>query len=498
MNSGKVLLINPWIYDFAAFDMWSRPLGLLYIGGVLRANGYEIKLVNCLDRYHPELLKFQNLVRPKGDEFGCGKFYKEIIEKPAVLKNVPRRYGRYGLPLHIFRKILSEQEKPDVVLVTSGMTYWYPGVFEAIREVRKNFPGVPVVLGGTYATLCYDHAVENSGADYVVKGEGEMQALNLVDDLLGKINNSSDNMNAIEIFHSQHSPPPGLPHQGGGNLVFTPSPLMGEGWDGGESLSDSIDDYPYPAYDLLTDKGSLAILSSRGCPLGCTYCASKIVAGKFRQRNPVKVADEIEFCINAFGTENFAFYDDALLINPEGHISVILDEVIGRGLKCNFHTPNGMHASQISGFLARQMLEAGFKTIRISLETSNPERQRRIGNKIDDEGFKNAVENLKTAGYEGKDIGVYVLIGLPGQDMEEITESIKYVHECGAVTKIAVYSPIPGTVEWKRAVEEFGLDRDADPLLHNDSIFPVRSGGMTLGDFQKAKAFALECNERRN
>jgi hypothetical protein len=38
------------------------------------------------------------------------------------------------------------------------MTYWYPGVVEAIARVRARFGAVPVVLGGVYATLCTDHA----------------------------------------------------------------------------------------------------------------------------------------------------------------------------------------------------------------------------------------------------------------------------------------------------------------------------------------------------
>jgi len=64
-------------------------------------------------------------------------------------------------------------DRPDIVLVTSMMTYWYPGVFEAIRIISDLLPGTPVVLGGNYATLCRDHAVQNSGADVVLPGEGE-------------------------------------------------------------------------------------------------------------------------------------------------------------------------------------------------------------------------------------------------------------------------------------------------------------------------------------
>ena len=451
MHNGNILLINPWIYDFAAYDMWTEPLGLLYIAGLLRKNGYRINLVNCLDRYHPDLLKLQNRKEPKNDQFGCGKFHKEIIERPPLLEDIPRRYGRYGLPHRIFLKELAKTEHPDVVLVTSSMTYWYPGVFAAIREVKEYFPGVPIILGGVYATLCYDHAVQNSGADYVVSGEGEIQALKLVAQLTGK---GSHRLN----------------------------------------LPRNIDDYPYPAHDLLTSRDSLAILSSRGCPIGCTYCASKLVAGSFRQRDPMKVVDEIEFYYREFGTKNFAFFDDALLLNPEQHISVILEEIISRKLDACFHTPNGIHARQIIAPLAQRMFRAGFKTIRIGLETSDEDRQRSTGNKINSEEFREAVENLKAAGYTGKDIGAYILMGLPGQPLEEMFESVRYVHKCGAMAKLAIYSPIPGTEEWKKAVEEFGLDPDADPLLHNNSIYPMRSGDMTVQDFQEVKAFALKCN----
>ncbi len=452
----NILLINPWIYDFAAYDMWSRPLGLLYIGGLLRANDYHVSFINCLDRYHPELLKYQNLTKPKNTKYGCGKFHKEPIERPSVLRHVPRKYGRYGLPLEIFQKERNRAERPDVVLVTSGMTYWYPGVFEAIRQAKEHFPDVPVVLGGIYATLCYDHAVENSGADYVICGEGELKVLELVNNLTG---------------------------------LNPPNPLFQRG-------NLSIDDYPYPAYDLLTSQESLAILTSRGCPMGCTYCASNLVAGEFRQRDPIKVADEIEFYYNNYGTRDFAFYDDALLLNAEDHICIILQEIIRRGINCKFHTPNAMHAGLIDRSLAKLMFKSGFRTIRISLETSNIDRQKATGNKVTLEAFRDAVKYLKEAGYSGKEIGVYILICLPEQSLEEMFDSIRYVYECGATTKLAIYSPIPGTEEWQKAVAQGKIDANADPLLQNGSIYPIRPNGVTIDDIQKVKAFALECNNR--
>ena len=66
MLKGRLLLINPWIYDFAAFNLWVEPIGLLSIASILREHGYELDFIDCLDRYNPELLKLQGLSEPKG------------------------------------------------------------------------------------------------------------------------------------------------------------------------------------------------------------------------------------------------------------------------------------------------------------------------------------------------------------------------------------------------------------------------------------------------
>ncbi|PJA54883.1 MAG: radical SAM protein, partial [Candidatus Marinimicrobia bacterium CG_4_9_14_3_um_filter_48_9] len=91
----RLLLINPWITDFAAYDLWLKPLGLLYIGAYLRAAGYEIDLIDCMDRNHPSV---SGLMKP-GDSKpdGRGKFYKTELPKPESLHHIPRRWGRYGI-----------------------------------------------------------------------------------------------------------------------------------------------------------------------------------------------------------------------------------------------------------------------------------------------------------------------------------------------------------------------------------------------------------------
>ena len=453
MSKGRVMLINPWIYDFAAFNLWVEPIGLFSIGSILRQHGYELDFIDCLDRYNPDLLKLQGLSAPTGSAYGTGKYYREPVEKPEVVKHIPRRFCRYGITPGIFESELDKRTKPDVVLVTSKMTYWYPGPHEVIRRVKQRYPDVPVVLGGTYATLCHKHALEKSGADFVVRGEGEFPALQLVDQLTG---NRSD---------------------------YAQFPTH-------------INDYPFPAHDLIRKLDFAAVLTARGCPMTCSYCAVPLVSPGFRQRAPHQVVDELQWCYEAFGTRNFAFYDDALLLNARKHIHKILDLVLDCGLKFYFHTPNAMHAQVIDAELAHKMYAAGFKTVRISLETSNVTRQKLTGSKVTNNGFTKAVERLKAAGFTAEDIGVYLLMGLPGQPLEEVVESSRFVHEQGVQVKLAEFTPIPGTVEWERASEVYGFDPDSDPLLHNNCVFSLYMEHSATQEWDAVKRLATKGNHR--
>jgi len=118
-------LINPWIYDVAAFDYWLKPLGLLVLGRYLKNSGHNVKLVDCLDRYDSDLVDFTKK-KTKSKWNGTGKFYTEIIEKPDTMKKIPRYLKRCGIPLGVFEKklenIKNSDWNPDYIFVTSAMT----------------------------------------------------------------------------------------------------------------------------------------------------------------------------------------------------------------------------------------------------------------------------------------------------------------------------------------------------------------------------------------
>jgi radical SAM superfamily enzyme YgiQ (UPF0313 family) len=428
----NILLINPWITDFAAYNFWIRPLGLLHIASLLRAGGFRVTLIDCVDFF----------IERK--EYRDGKFYKTKIQKPLPFRSIPRNYSRYGMSEELFLERLSSIGKPDVIGVTSGMTYWYPGLFKTIEIIREIFKNVPIILGGIYATLCHDHAVRYSGADIVFKGRDERQVFKIISEL-----------SEFEFA---------IPHS-----AFRTEEL------------------PYPAFDLYRQLDYISILTSWGCPFHCSYCATPVLTGDFSRRDPSKVVEEIEYWTTHYTIQNIAFYDDALLIKPSEHIIPILRELIRRGIRCNFHTPNGLHIREIDSELGQLLFESQFKTIRLGFEISNQVAQIETGGKVDNQEFENSVKNLKRAGYSGEEIGVYIMAGLPGQRVGEVEETIAFVREQGAKPIIVEYSPIPGTPLFEKAKQMSKFNLQDEPLFHNNSILPCQWEGFTLADFKRLK-----------
>ena len=443
MKGRNILLVNPWIYDFAAYDMWAKPLGLLCLGALLERNGCEVAFIDCLKTPHP----FMKDKAPKILPGGHGKFYRRIIERPTRLGDIRRRYSRYGISIEAFKHDLARMKRPDAVLVTSLMTYWYPGVIEAIRCIREVFADVPIILGGVYATLCTEHARRFSGADHVIAGEGELKLLHLLEELWG-------------------DPPEFIPDM------------------------NDLDSLPYPCFDLIDEPRYVCIQTSKGCPFRCTYCASHYLSPTVRRRDPVKVADEITWWNKSIGVRDFAFYDDALLHRPEGFALPMMREIISRKLGVRFHCPNGLHIRPITKEVACAMKQSGFATIRLGLETSDPVRQKETGGKVTNEDFLHAMENLVSAGFDAGDIGVYILCGLPSQRAQEVLDAVALVKQAGARPMITEYSPIPHTKDWEKAVQLSCYPITDDPIFHNNTLLACRWEGLTYEMYQEIKQAA--------
>ncbi len=421
----RALLINPWIYDFKAFDFWNKPVGLLIVADILKKAGFEIDFIDCMDRLSPYFK-----TETKTDIYGRGKYHYEIVDKPQIYKNIPRRYKRYGIPEKIFIEQVKLLKKPDLIFVTSSMTYWYLGVVGAIRILKDIYPDIPIILGGLFATLCKDYAEKNSGADYIITGSAETSLI----DFLKKKGFFNKYINTYEII---------------------------------------------PDFSLYNTLNYGVIISSRGCPFNCTYCATHILSPEFYYYNIKLILQQIRYLSQK--TNNIAFFDDALLCNP--HFAEILEKIISENLRINLHSSNGLHCRFIDKGIARLMHKANFKTMYLSLETTNPAVQKDTGNKVNTDEFLRAVEILKETGFSPDQLHVYLLYGMPGQSSEEIIEGIKLCHSLGVHPHLCEFSPIPHTEEFNKS----GLNADADPLYHNNHFYTWYYSGQKREIYQKIK-----------
>jgi len=434
-----ILLINPWIHDFAAYDFWAKPLGLLSLASILRHHGFPVSYVDCQDRFHPEAGEVFNPAARNGR----GPYVKTSIPKPAGLNSVERNYSRYGILPEWFEQDVKDLPKPDMVMVTCLMTYWYPGLFETIRAVRAIYPNVPIVLGGIYATLCHDHAVLHSGADYVLSGPGGTRIFEIIEKTTG-----------CQTL-----------------LKFDP---------------DDLNSYPYPAFDLQRKITYIPLLTSKGCPFSCTYCASNILQPKRMTMTPERVVEEILHWQDYCGVIDFAFYDDALLVNPEKHAKPMFKQIIATGRHFNFHTPNAVHIRAITPEIAELMVAAGVKTLRLGLETVDFDK-REMDRKVKETEFVCAVSNLLAAGFRKEQVGAYLLVGLPGQNIKTVERSIEIVKSCGITPILAYYTPIPHTDIWAAAVAASRYDLASDPIFTNNAIMPCRQSGFDWEELARLK-----------
>ena len=422
-----ILLINPWIHDFAAYDFWAKPLGLMSLAGLLKSHGVQVSYIDCLDRFHPKA--------PPSDPFaryGRGPYLKSQISRPHGLEDVQRRFCRYGIQPGWLLEDLQGIPVPDMILVTSLMTYWYTGVQETIAVVREIYPQTPIILGGIYASLCTDHARKHIGADDVVVGPGEEAVFDKI---------------------AQHT---------GYRTTVRVDPQ-------------DLDTYPYPAFDMQNCINYVPLLTSRGCPFKCTYCASHFLSPTRLWRSPDSVIEEIKFWYQAYQIRDFVLYDDAFLVDIEGHALPLLQKIIQAGLNLRFHTPNAVHIRGLNAETSRLLIRAGFTTLRLGLETAEFDTRDDMDQKVTQADFKEAARNLKAAGFTKDQVGAYLLMGLPGQELAGVERSIRTVQAAGITPILAYYSPIPRTALWATALNASRYDLAADPIFTNNSILPCQS-----------------------
>jgi anaerobic magnesium-protoporphyrin IX monomethyl ester cyclase len=320
--------------------------------------------------------------------------------------------------------------KPDLVGI-SVITIEMPGTKRLVENIRKHLPYAKIVLGGVHPTVLPDETLTETAADFIIRGEGEKIIVNLADTLFYS-DQKLDDVRGITFYE-------------GGKIKSNPD----------ESLIEDLDSIPYPAWEMIppvfysTYSMQLykrrpvvaTILTSRGCPFGCSFCASRVHGKKIRYRSPANVVSEMEMLVRMYSVGEFMFLDDNFTMNKE-HVLQICEEIIRRNLGIVWKMPQGMRADTVDEELIRYFKRAGCYEVGFGIESGNQKILNRAKKRLDLSIVQRSIALIKK--YDIEVYGFFIL-GLPGENHETIMETIRFMRIGFDHISVSYCIPYPGS-----------------------------------------------------
>ena len=375
-------------------ERWSKgstmpPLGLLYIGAVLEKAGVDVEIVPA------DVLKLD---------------WSGIRKKIAA-------------------------DRPDIVGVTSTTENRFQS-FRLVKTAREAAPGAVTVMGGPHASMAAEDTLRHiPELDIVVRGEGEMTMLDLVRAL-------DRNRSTAAVTHVA-----GISYRQDGRVVTNPprSPIT------------NLDGLPFPAFHLVPfdkynfkidvpGRGPLPavnIMTSRGCPFNCNFCATPINWGRaVRMRTTDNVIAEIESHVEKLGARVIFFYDDTFNVSVR-RVEEICRKMIERRLDVFWRAE--IRLDLMTKPLLARMKEAGLFHVSFGIEAGS-ERVRNsvIDKRISIEDFHNVVAWCRELEIIPN---VFFIFSHPTETWEEAQETIRLIerYRNEVEASVAILHIYPGT-----------------------------------------------------
>lgn len=328
---------------------------------------------------------------------------------------------------------------PKIVGITAS-TPSYPNALRISRFVKAWNPDAVTVLGGPHATGSADFCVKAPSWDYVCIGEGEQSFLQLVQALLiGK----SDPKKVV-----------GFVHKRAGHIVRTGVPCR---------LA-NIDTLPFPARDLLNLDAYYqmgAIISSRGCPIGCSFCScAAIVGNTYRVHSIGRVLEEMQMLKERYGLRFFDFHDDTFNLY-KNRVFDFCRQLRER----NWGVEWGCfcRAAQMTPAMAKAMAEAGCRVIQFGVEAGTDESLQKLHKQTRVRQIEDAVRWARKAGIEQIVCGF--IIGHAHDTEADVQATIDLglrLAKMGATRlTLSLLTPYPGTEIYEQR-QELGIDLICD------------------------------------
>ena len=381
------------------------PLGTLYAASYLRQHGYEVAL-------------FDAMLAESEEEWGS-----------ALNEHKPR----YAI---IYEDNFNYLSKMCLLRMREA-------AFKMIDMAKSR--GCIVILCGADATDHYAEYLEK-GADYCLLGEGEETLIELLGQLSGWSEAQLESIAGLAYQSSIENPKSEIVHR------TPPRPDI-----------TNLDKLPFPAWDLVQVEKyrsiwikhhgyfSMNMVTTRGCPYHCNWCAKPIWGQRYNSRSPENVVTEMKWIKENFSPDHIWFADDILGLKPHwiekfAELLQQADAVIP--FKCL------QRADLVNEQTAAALARAGCKTVWIGAESGSQKILDAMekGDKVGD--IYNAAQLLRAQGIE---VGFFLQFGYPGETWEDVQKTLKMVRECAPDDiGISVSYPLPGTKFFERVKLELG------------------------------------------
>jgi anaerobic magnesium-protoporphyrin IX monomethyl ester cyclase len=322
-------------------------------------------------------------------------------------------------------------KKYDVVGISTDTTRHR----QALRLAKRaKSSGCTVVMGGPHPGYVDEEILLTKRVDFIVRGEGEIT----FSELVGALQKED------RTFH----PIRGISFLSEGQLVRTPP----------RPFVEDLDRLPLPARHLihmedyrrtkLGGRDITPLVTSRGCPYQCAFCASSHFWGtKVRMRSVASVLNEIEEIHHRYHFDAVAFLDDTFNLFPKRVIE-ICHGIIEKKLDLWWWCLSRIDLLLRNEEMVKEMVRAGAKSVFIGVESSSTETLEALKKGIDVESTVQAVEMLKKNGLQ---IHASYILGELHETVETIHETIHFAKRLDTnVAQFSILTPYPGTAIYEQ------------------------------------------------
>jgi anaerobic magnesium-protoporphyrin IX monomethyl ester cyclase len=341
-----------------------------------------------------------------------------------------------ALDLRMIRSRI-RSERPDIVGITS-MTPTVHDDLDVARIARQE--GAVVVVGGPHANAMPVETAFLDAVDFVIRGEGEIPMLKLVDSLEKGVE-IDDRVPGIVFQKKDGSHHVGMPY-----------------------INKDLDRLPFPAWDLLKperyhsiiSKDRLATVSpNRGCPFRCGFCFKQPSDKRVRFRSAVRVVDEIEELVSRYKVKEINFVSDTLTVK-RNFVFEMCDEILKRGLDISWIAPT--RADCVDRELLQKMKKAGCRSLRFGVESGSPQILKNMDKDTDISRYLEAFRLAREVGIESF---AYLIVGYIGETWETMQETLAFVKKLKPdLLMYNVATPLPETKLFSQAVAAGIVEKD--------------------------------------